>query len=56
VRKAKRDKEAGVTRCPKCDGTQFVGHKTVKGRIAGGFVLAPSRLRCVSCGKILKHA
>lgn len=42
--------------CPKkgCGSTQFVGKKTIKGRVAGGFIFAPQRLKCVKCGETLK--
>lgn len=53
MKKVKRD-DAGVSRCPKCGSQQFVGKKTIKGRVAGGFVFAPQRLKCVQCGETLK--
>lgn len=50
----KVEKQAGGMSCPKCGSTQFVGKKTVKGRVAGGFIFAPQRLKCVACGATLK--
>jgi transposase-like protein len=44
----------GQMTCPRCSGSQFVGKKTIKGKVIGGFVFAPQRLKCVSCGKTLK--
>jgi transposase-like protein len=53
VKKVKAD-TTGTMRCPKCGSTQFVGKKTVKGKLAGGFIFAPQRLKCVACGTTLK--
>lgn len=53
MKKVTKDTE-GDARCPKCGSKQFVGKKTIKGRIAGGFVFAPQRLKCVQCGETLK--
>jgi hypothetical protein len=41
-------------KCPVCGGTSFVTKRTKKGVVAAG-LLAPKRVRCVSCGESL-HA
>ncbi|MGZ6854340.1 MAG: hypothetical protein ACXVGC_09825 [Mycobacteriaceae bacterium] len=47
-------KSADGAFCPKCQGQQFIGKKTLKGRLAGGLLFAPQRLMCVTCGEVLK--
>lgn len=48
--------EEGDVRCPKCGAKNFVGKRTIKGAIVGGFVFAPKRAKCLGCGKTLKSA
>ena len=40
--------------CPVDGGTQFVSRRTWRGIIFGGFLLAPKRLRCLTCSATLK--
>ncbi len=40
--------------CPGCGGTQFIGKRTSTGLLFGGFVFAPQRLLCITCGETLK--
>ena len=45
--------ENGDVRCPKCGARSFSQKRSVKGKMMGG-VLAPKRLKCQGCGKMLK--
>lgn len=41
--------------CPKCGAKSFRQKRSVKGKIMGGVVLAPKRLKCDGCGTMLKR-
>ena len=45
--------ESGDVRCPKCGAKSFTPKRSVKGKMMGG-LLAPKRLKCQGCGKMLK--
>lgn len=46
----------GTLRCPKCGGTNFKAKRSAKGKLLGGFLLAPkSRVKCETCGKQFKR-
>jgi hypothetical protein len=44
----------GTVCCPNCGATSFTSQRTIKGKIASGF-LAPKRLKCNGCGTALKR-
>lgn len=47
----------GSVRCPKC-GASVLGaasKRSVKGKVLGGAVLAPKRIKCSGCGEMLKR-
>jgi hypothetical protein len=46
----------GDVLCPKCGAKSFTQKRSVKGKVMGGFVLAPKRLKCNGCGKMLKRS
>lgn len=46
----------GNVRCPKCGANSFTQKRSAKGKVMGGFVLAPKRLKCNGCGKMLKRS
>ncbi|MGZ4560422.1 MAG: hypothetical protein ACXVXJ_05515 [Mycobacteriaceae bacterium] len=45
----------GTVRCPKCGANTFMTKRTVKGKIMGGALLVPKRLKCNGCGTNLKR-
>jgi len=45
--------ETGTVRCPKCGANGFTSKRSAKGKVMGG-LLAPKRLKCQGCGKMLK--
>lgn len=45
----------GRVRCPRCGASDFSDKRTVKGKVLGGAVLAPKRLKCRGCGANLKR-
>jgi transposase-like protein len=49
------DPQTGTVSCPKCKATSFSQKRSVKGKIMGGVVLAPKRLKCNGCGTMLKR-
>ncbi len=54
MKTTKVDKETGSVACPGCGATSFSQKRSVKGKIMGG-LLAPKRLKCDGCGKMLKR-
>lgn len=47
------DPETGDVRCPKCNAKAFAQKRTMKGKMAMGF-MAPKKLKCLGCGTMLK--
>lgn len=41
--------------CPKCGAKSFTQKRSAKGKIMGGVLLAPKRLKCNGCGTMLKR-
>lgn len=54
--KAGARSETGQLLCPRCGGASFGAKRSVKGKILGGFLLAPkSRVKCQTCGEVYKR-
>jgi transposase-like protein len=50
------DRSGGALACPKCGGTTFKAKRSFKGKLLGGFLLAPkSRVKCEACGTQFKR-
>jgi len=45
----------GTVRCPKCGATSFSEKRSVKGKAMAG-LMAPKRLKCNGCGRMLKRS